>query len=119
MSDAAIVMLHGWGMRPAAFDMLAAILSPRYGVRAFPLPGYDGAPLVSPYDLESLVADIAERAPAKCSVAGWSLGAQVALAWARSRPDQIERLVLMSATPCFVQRDDWPAAGPVARLRGT
>lgn len=113
MSHVPIVMLHGWGMRPAALDTLAAILSPRYSVRALPLPGYDGAPLVSPYDVDSLVADIAERAPAKCSVAGWSLGAQIALAWARARPDQVERLVLLSATPCFVQREDWPSAMPV------
>src|SRR5688572_4565809 len=107
-----IVLLHGWGMRPAVFDRLAALLAPRLTVLAPPLPGYDGA-AISPYAIDALAAALAERAPARCSVAGWSLGAQVALAWASARPRQVERLVLLSATPCFVQRDDWPAAMPV------
>jgi pimeloyl-[acyl-carrier protein] methyl ester esterase len=110
----AIVLLHGWGMRPAVFDGLATILSPRHTVHPLPLPGYDGAPATSAYALDEVAAAVAARAPGKCAVAGWSLGAQVALAWARARPQQIGRLVLVSATPCFVQRDDWPAAMPPA-----
>src|SRR5688572_24581473 len=110
----AIVLVHGWGMRPMVFDPIAAILARRYSVHALSLPGYEGTPLVSPYDLVSLATDVAARAPEKCSVVGWSLGAQVALAWARARPDEIERLVLVSATPCFVRRDDWAAAMPAS-----
>jgi pimeloyl-[acyl-carrier protein] methyl ester esterase len=34
----------------------------------------------------------------------------VALAWARSAPQQVEGLVLLGTTPCFVQRKDWTAA---------
>ena len=109
-----IVLLHGWGIRPAVFDRLAALLSPHYAVHALPLPGYDDTLAASPYDLDGLAAAVAARAPQRCAVAGWSLGAQVALAWARARPRQIERLVLLSATPCFVQRDDWRAAMPAA-----
>lgn len=107
-----LVMLHGWGMLPAVFDPLAVFLLPSCTVHALALPGYDGVPSIFPYDLDTLAADIAARAPPKCLVAGWSLGAQVALAWARARPEQIERLVLVSATPCFVQRHDWLAAMP-------
>lgn len=110
----AIVLLHGWGMRPAVFDRLAAVLSPHHTLHPLPLPGYDGAPATSAYALEELAADIAARAPDHCAVAGWSLGAQVALAWARARPQQVAKLVLVSATPCFVQREDWPAAMPAA-----
>lgn len=101
-------------MRPAVFDRLAAVLTPQHTIYPLPLPGYDGAPAASAYALEELAADIAERAPGHCAVAGWSLGAQVALAWARACPQQIAKLVLLSATPCFVQRDDWPAAMPAA-----
>jgi pimeloyl-[acyl-carrier protein] methyl ester esterase len=106
---AAIVMLHGWGMHPAVFDRLAPTFAP-HAAHALALPGYDGTSAVSPYELDDLALELAARAPRKCVVAGWSLGAQVALAWARARPQQVERLVLLSATPCFVQRDDWPAA---------
>jgi pimeloyl-[acyl-carrier protein] methyl ester esterase len=108
-----IVMLHGWGIGPAAFDPLARVLASRHVVHALPLPGYEGTSAISPYDLAGLVADLAARAPRECALAGWSLGAHVALAWARARPAQVERLVVLSATPRFVRRDDWvPAVAP-------
>ena len=65
-----------------------------------------------PYTLERLAAEVAERAPRRCLVVGWSLGAQVALRWARARPRQVEKLALIGATPCFVQRADWTCAMP-------
>jgi pimeloyl-[acyl-carrier protein] methyl ester esterase len=34
----------------------------------------------------------------------------VALAWARDIPQQVEKLVLIGATPCFTRREDWPHA---------
>jgi pimeloyl-[acyl-carrier protein] methyl ester esterase len=40
-------------------------------------------------------------------VCGWSLGGQVALHWAIRRPRQVERLVMVASTPCFVRLDDW------------
>lgn len=101
-------------MRPAVFDRLAAVLAPHHVVHALALPGYDAAPTASTYALEELAVDIAVRAPGKCAVFGWSLGAQVALAWARAQPQQIGKLVLVSATPCFVQRENWPDAMPLA-----
>lgn len=41
---------------------------------------------------------------------GWSLGAQQALARARAEPRDVHALVLIAATPCFVQRDGWTHA---------
>jgi pimeloyl-[acyl-carrier protein] methyl ester esterase len=40
-------------------------------------------------------------------VLGWSLGALIALAWAAAAPAQVERLVLVGGTPCFVRQADW------------
>ena len=50
-------------------------------------------------------------------ILGWSLGGQVALEWARLRPERVGALVLMSTTPSFVQRPDWPHAMAEATLR--
>ena len=102
-----LVLLHGWGMTPSVFDGLAAALP---SVRAIALPGYGGAPALSTSTIETLVDDVAARAPERCCVAGWSLGGQIALEWARSRPRQVERLVLIAATPSFVTRAGWTAA---------
>src|SRR4029079_17702051 len=109
-----IVLLHGWGMRPAVFARLAALRVARSAVHALPLPGHHETPSPSPYDVDALAAVLADLAPPACSIVGWALGAQGALAWARTRPEQVDRLVLMSATPCFVQRCDWRPAMPVA-----
>jgi pimeloyl-[acyl-carrier protein] methyl ester esterase len=97
-------------MNGAVFDELAARLSSRHEVLTYDLPGYGSRAGAEPYTLERLANDIAARAPAKCFVVGWSLGAQVALAWAQTKPQQIERLALIAATPCFTQRRDWPHA---------
>jgi pimeloyl-[acyl-carrier protein] methyl ester esterase len=105
-----IVLLHGWGMNPHVFDDLRAHLSMRYDAHALALPGYDDVLSSEPCTLDAMVAALATRAPARCCVAGWSLGGQLALAWARSAPEQVERLVLLATTPSFVQRAGWNAA---------
>jgi pimeloyl-[acyl-carrier protein] methyl ester esterase len=43
-------------------------------------------------------------------VVGWSLGGEVALAWALRAPRQVRRLALIGATPCFASRPGWPCA---------
>jgi pimeloyl-[acyl-carrier protein] methyl ester esterase len=102
-----LVLLHGWGMNSSVFDELAAHLSGRYDVRAPALSGYNGSAACTPYVLEQLAREVAAKTPQRCCVAGWSLGAQVSLAWARESPGQVERLALIGATPCFGAREDW------------
>ena len=106
----ALVLLHGWGMNPAAFDALHARLAPNYEVYVPALPGYAASPRCEPYTLAGLVNAVAAAAPERCAVAGWSLGGQVALAWAHALPHQVEHLALIATTPCFVQRSDWSFA---------
>jgi pimeloyl-[acyl-carrier protein] methyl ester esterase len=106
----ALVLLHGWGMSAAIFDALAACLAPHYAVVTLPLPGYGATPACEPYALENLAADVAARAPGRCVVAGWSLGGQVALEWARRAPQQVRALAVIATTPSFVTRAGWTAA---------
>lgn len=105
-----VVLLHGWGFGAAIFGDISAALSPRYSVHTLDLPGYGARAAIEAHSVDDLARDVAARAPARCAVAGWSLGAQIALAWARLAPQQVEALVLIAATPCFAQRDDWPHA---------
>ncbi len=93
-------MLPGWGMKAAVYDALSARLRDRFDVRAVEMP-------LNP-------ATAAVEIPAGCFVVGWSLGAQLAIEWARARPEQVARLALISATPSFVQREDWTCAMPQA-----
>jgi len=110
-------LLHGWGFSAAVWDDFAGRLGPRLRVHAPDLPGYGAAPAAAPYTLDALAAAVARAAPRRCHVIGWSLGGEVALAWARRAPRQVRRLVLVGATPCFARRPGWPCATAPAVLR--
>ena len=116
MSARDVVLLHGWGFSAQVWSELAARLAPRYRVHAPDLPGYGTAPACSPYTLESMAEAAARAAPRRCHVVGWSLGGEIALAWARRAPRQVRRLALIGATPCFAARPGWPCATPRAVL---
>ncbi len=105
-----VVLLHGWASHPQVFRALARALETQVRVQVLALPGYGDSAACVPYSLERMVDRLAAAAPRQCSVVGWSLGAQVALSWARCAPQQVGRLALIAATPCFTQRGDWPHA---------
>ena len=120
-----LVILHGWAMHSGLWFPLLPRLIERYRIHLVDLPGHGYSdPLVAPPPLslrrivEAVELAIAETsAPGPLVILGWSLGGQVALEWARLRPERVGALVLMSTTPCFVQRPDWPHAMAEATLR--
>ena len=86
-----VVLLHGWGFSAGIWDDLRGRLAPRFRVHAPDLPGYGAAPACAPYTLEAMADAMARAAPRRCHVVGWSLGGEVALAWARRAPHQVQR----------------------------
>ncbi len=102
-----LVLLHGWGMHAGIWDELVRVLSPQFRVHAVDLPGYGGSAPCDPYTLDHMALLLAWQMPQRCLVCGWSLGGQVALAWAALAPQQVARLALIATTPCFTQRGDW------------
>lgn len=105
-----VVLLHGWASHPQVFRGLARALEKHGRVHVLALPGYADMAACEPYTLERIADTLAAAAPEQCSVVGWSLGAQAALAWAQRAPKQVQRLALIAGTPCFVQREGWPHA---------
>lgn len=112
-----LVLLHGWGMHAGIWADLARELAPFFRVHAVDLPGYGGSAMCDPYTLDQVAALLARQMPQRCLVCGWSLGGQVALAWAATAPQQVARLALIATTPCFTQRSDWPHAVEAEVLR--
>lgn len=108
--SAPLLFLPGWcvGRGP-----VAAAVHALQG-QIFDLPGYGAAPLIE--DFDAAVADIAARLPLGATLAGWSLGAQMAIAVAARFPEKVGKLVLVAGTASFVQRDGWPNAMPPATL---
>ena len=117
MSVRDVVLLHGWGFSAGVWDDLARRLAPRFRVHVPDLPGYGNSPACTPYTLETVVGAVARAAPRRCHVVGWSLGGEVALAWARRAPRQVRRMALIGTTPCFTSRPGWPCATAPAVLR--
>jgi pimeloyl-[acyl-carrier protein] methyl ester esterase len=103
-----LLLWHGWGMPPAAWDGLTAALEGRCQLRAQALPGYAGSKAPKPYTLENLVDALLEPVTTPVTLCGWSLGAQLAMLAAVRHPAKVERLILIGATPSFVQRPNWP-----------
>ena len=115
--SAPLVLLHGWGLSSAVWAPLTTQLSSDLTIHTPDLPGHGAAPAAG----ETLTdwADVLIPAlPDGATVVGWSLGAQLALHLAAHAPHKVGRLVLIAATPRFVQAPDWPAALPEATLAG-
>jgi pimeloyl-[acyl-carrier protein] methyl ester esterase len=102
-----LLFLHGWASSPAVWQPLIAALAAEksdFESYAPTLPGHDGNATETAPNL----AAWADALPSGATVIGWSLGALLALELARTRPEIVERLILFSATPCFVSAPDWP-----------
>lgn len=102
-----IVLLHGWGMHGGVWDGVRDALAEGHRVHVVDLPGMGWSAPCQPYDLSTITQVLAQAMPPRATLVGWSLGGQVAMQWALDHPQQVERLVLVGATPRFVNGGDW------------
>ena len=116
-SGSPLLLIHGWGMHGGMWGQVATQLARNFEVHSVDLPGHGFSPLPSRTDrngddgfLDEIVAQLSERFTAPLAVCGWSLGGQVALRWAQLYPAQVEKLILVASTPCFVQQEGWHCA---------
>lgn len=112
MSALPLVLLHGWGTHPGVWSDVIARLDLGQPVSAPDIAAHGAA------TVEQAVDRLAAAAPGRCVVAGWSLGGQLALAWAHRHPQQVARLVLIATTPRFTAAADWPHGMAPAALDG-
>lgn len=102
-----LVMIHGWGMHGGVWGPVLESLATSFRLHLVDLPGLGHSQSITPYTLKNLSATIAQAMPDAIAVCGWSLGGQVALRWALDKPDQVSKLVLVGATPKFINAPDW------------
>lgn len=106
-SGAPIVLIHGWGMHGGVWGDVAQRLSQRFQVHCVDLPGFGVSTSLPKTDLDSLVRSLSEHFMEPVSVCGWSLGGQVAMHWAAREPSKVNKLIVVTSTPCFTNRHDW------------
>jgi pimeloyl-[acyl-carrier protein] methyl ester esterase len=108
-----LVLLHGWGMHSGIWGPIRAQLARNHRVHAVDLPGHGHSAPVAPCTLDTIVAAVDEALANEAgplAVLGWSLGGVVAMRWALTRPERVNRLALVCTTPRFVAGPDWPHA---------
>ena len=103
-----LVLWHGWGISNISWQSLTPHLESVAHVHTQALPGYDGMPAPQPYAAEALIETLLADLPSPITLCGWSMGSMLAMLAAHRHPEKIERLILVGATPCFLQRDGWP-----------
>ena len=109
-----LVLVHGWGMHGDVWGDLPALLASHFRVTTLDLPGHGRSRTsLSAQSLSDFTDAVVEICPAPAVWLGWSLGALVALDAALRYPENVTKLVLVGATPKFVQAPDWPHAMPV------
>jgi pimeloyl-[acyl-carrier protein] methyl ester esterase len=102
-----LLLIHGWGMHGGVWTDVAQRLAQDFHVISVDLPGFGASTPLPQTNLDGLVQALSDQFAAPLNVLGWSLGGQVALHWAGREPDKVRRLVLVTSTPCFAEREDW------------
>lgn len=107
-SGPALVLIHGWAMHGGLFAPLIERLADRYTLYAVDLPGHgrsrDSATALT---LDACAEALLAQLPPAAWL-GWSLGALIAARAAIASPSQVQALIALAGSPCFVRRDDWP-----------
>jgi len=107
-----VVLVHGWGSHGGVWADIARELSMDFRVTVPDLPGHGRSRDYLPpaYTPEALAEETGRGLSGPAVWVGWSMGGLVALAAAQRRPQAVTRLVLVGATPKYVQSTDWPHA---------
>ena len=113
-----LVLLHGWAMHSGVFAGLAEALAPWFTLHLVDLPGHGHShDSALPVALEPVVDALVSRVP-NALWAGWSLGGLFALHAAATRPQAVDGLAMLCASPRFVRGDDWPLGMSPEIFRG-
>jgi len=108
-----IVLLHGWGFSPGIWSAVIEQLRLRDISAPIETPAL---PLNGNISQLTAIESLFETLPDVAHLVGWSLGGELALAYALCFPERVSSLTLISSTPCFMNRPDWEAGQPATLL---
>ena len=113
MTQTPIVLLHGWGFLSGIWDAVIDQLQQRGCSSPITTPAL---PLSGHISQLTAIESLYDTLPETTHLVGWSLGGELALAYALCFPERIKSLTLISSTPCFMNRPDWVLGQPASLL---
>ena len=116
-----ILFIHGWATDKAVWEDQARRFGDFFKISNISLPGHGGkgiwsVPSLTPA-LREVEGHITGTEDGSIIGIGWSLGAQVLIETAIKHCAKFNSLVLVGATPCFVEKDDFPWGQPRAVVK--
>ncbi|MGY8848419.1 MAG: pimeloyl-ACP methyl ester esterase BioH [Burkholderiales bacterium] len=114
-----LVLLHGWAMHSGIWERVRSQLAQHFRLHLIDLPGHGASPtpwIHGPDALKNMTEMIVDSLPENSIVCGWSLGGQIAMKLSLDMPERINKLILISTTPSFIQRKEWVWAMEKATL---
>ncbi|OGP25711.1 MAG: hypothetical protein A2X99_05310 [Deltaproteobacteria bacterium GWB2_55_19] len=115
-----IIFVHGWATDSAIWGKTVAALNSARVVN-LNLPGHGGRLKWYEPSLRPAIDEIAlytsGLSDGSIIGVGWSLGAQALLSMAAIEKKKFKALVLVGATPCFLEKDDFPWGQPRALVK--
>lgn len=109
-SGPALILIHGAGDDPHAFDDIAPAFTDRFRVIAYARRGHGQSEAKGPYDTATLTEDLRGLMDglgiAKAHLAGWSMGGNEITAMVGAHPERVGRIVYLEggydwADPAF------------------
>lgn len=94
-----VLLLHGFTHTGSSWAPVVDALGKRYRAIAPDIRGHGEASQRRPVDLAAVLADLDGLAPERFILAGYSMGGRLALHMALARPERVEHLVLIGASP--------------------
>ncbi|MBM2829761.1 MAG: pimelyl-[acyl-carrier protein] methyl ester esterase [Gammaproteobacteria bacterium] len=104
-----LCLIHGWGFDSRVWEGLVTQLPAHWQIITLDLPGYGANVKLDPPAGINLVAEmLIPFIPCNAVLVGWSLGGMVAIKIASLLGVDIDTLILLASTPCFVKKSGWP-----------
>lgn len=103
-----IIFLHGWGFNAQIWSNVTPYYSKKFKLHVIDLPGYGKNKNFSCYFLSDIIELISRYAPKESVLIGWSLGGLIASKIAIQYPKKFNGLIVISSSPCFCEKKNWP-----------
>ncbi|QTH70490.1 pimeloyl-ACP methyl ester esterase BioH [Pseudoalteromonas xiamenensis] len=110
-----IVLLHGWGMNKAVWQLVNDALqsNPDLHVRALNLPGFGGANWErDSYTLTAAADELAQQLEDDSILVAWSMAGLFAIDIATRYPQKVAKIILVGSSPFFLGSAQWNGIKP-------